>query len=327
MLIKKMLFGYYETQCLYAISRLKIANHLKSSKKPISELATLTGCDENKLYRIMRFVSAKGLFDELPGRIFSLNDESNFLLSSTIGNLKKFIDLHGAYFYQAASKITDSLHNELTPFEIKFGSPAWKLFEEDHQLGQIYNSAMLDLSECYGKLAVKNYDFSPYHTIVDVGGGLGSFLVNILKANPTAQGINFDLPALQKDAETYFNHEGVASRLQYIGGSFFEKIPPGGELYLFKAIFHGKTDEQALLILNNTKKVLPENGKVILIERMIASGNNYVDGCVNDINMLTVTRGGVRTLDEYKSIFAISGFSISQVESLEDAIQIIELSL
>lgn len=273
----------------------------------------------------MRFLSAKGLFNELPNQFFSLNDESRFLLSSTPGSLKSFIELHGAYFYQGAFKFLESMNNEKTPFEVFFGKSAAKLFEEDPKIGKIYNSAMQEASEYYGKLITNKYDFSSYKTIIDVGGGFGSFLVNILKANPNINGINFDLPSLMNDAEAYFKSEHLSERCCYISGSFFDSIPAGGDLYIFKAIFHGKTDDQALAILKNAKTVLPVTGKILLIERMITPGNNFLDGCLNDINMLNVTKGGVRTFDEYKSLFDISGFLIQKIQPLEDALQIIEL--
>lgn len=325
MLIKNILYDYYNTQCLYTVSKLNIAEHLSSEKKSIAELAKLTNSDEHKLYRIMRFLSAKGLFNELPNQFFSLNDESRFLISSTPGNLKNFIELHGAYFYQGAFKFFESMNDEKTPFETAFGKSAAKLFEDDLEIGKIYNRAMQEASEYYGKLAANTYDFSPYNTVVDIGGGYGSLLVNILKANANIIGINFDLPSLKNDAEAYFKRAQVSERCRYIGGSFFDSIPAGGDLYIFKAIFHGKTDDQALTILKNTKMVLPTTGKILLIERMIAPGENFLDGCLNDINMLNVTNGGVRTLDEYKSLFDISGFSIKKIQPLEDALQMIEL--
>lgn len=43
---------------------------------------------------------------------------------------------------------------------------------------------------------------------------------------------------------------------------------------------------------------------------MITPGANFPDGCLNDINMLNVTKGSVRTFDEYKLLFDISGFTI-----------------
>ncbi len=304
-----------------------MAEHLETGEKSSAELAELTGADENKLYRIMRFLAARGLFDELPKQIFALNNESRYLLSSTSGNLKHFINLHGDYFYQGAAQIFKSMSNDLTPFEIATGKPANQLFADNESIGKIYNLAMQEMSGYYGQLVVKKYDFSSYKTIVDVGGGFGSLLVNILKSNPHIRGINFDLPALQVDAEAYFEHEGVAARCLYIGGSFFEKIPSGGDLYIFKAILHGKTDNQVIEILNNTKAVLPETGKILLIERMITPGDNFLDGCLNDINMLNVTKGGVRTYDEYHALFDSCGFSISKMELLEDALQMIELKM
>src|SRR5947208_1068581 len=116
MLIKDILFGYYDTQCLYAIAKLNIADHLLSGPKSISELAQLTQANEKKLFRIMRFMSAKNLFDELPNKVFQLNQESQYLVSSTLGNLNNFICLHAEYFYQAASEISNSLKTDTTSF-------------------------------------------------------------------------------------------------------------------------------------------------------------------------------------------------------------------
>lgn len=325
MLIKNMLFAYYDTQCLYAVSKLKIAEWLEAGKKSSYELATLAQCDEEKLYRIMRFLSAKGLFDEGPERIFSLNKESQYLLSS--GHLHHFIELHSKYFYQSANCILESLSSFLTPFAIYYDNAAWQFFEKNPQAGQTYHLAMHELSEYYGKLAVTQYDFSVYKTIIDVGGGLGSFLVNILKAYPIATGINMDLPSLQADAEAYFKREGVSSRCHYIGGDFFTVIPTGGDLYLLKAILHGKNDEQALNILNNVKKVLTPSGKILLIERMITPQNHFLDACVNDVNMLNVTHGAVRTFEEYKNLFTACHFEMTMIKPLEDAIQMIELKM
>ena len=45
------------------------------------------------------------------------------------------------------------------------------------------------------------YDFSPFGTIVDVGGGYGTLLAAILRSNPHARGILFDLPHVVAGAE------------------------------------------------------------------------------------------------------------------------------
>ena len=63
MLVKELLLRYHDTQCLLAVNELSIANHLRLKGKPISELALLTHRKEEKIYRIMRYLTSRGLFD------------------------------------------------------------------------------------------------------------------------------------------------------------------------------------------------------------------------------------------------------------------------
>lgn len=211
---------------------------------------------------------------------------------------------------------------------MKYGKSASDYFKENETAAQIYHRAMQENSELSGKLIVETYDFSPFKTIVDVGGGIGSLLVNILLKYSTAFGINFDLPELQNAAETYFKEKGVASRCQYIGGDFFKSIPSGGDLYIMKAILHGKSDEASSMLLNLCKAVLPLHGKVLLIERVIVkTEKNYLDVCINDMNMLNVTRGHIRTITEYEALFKNSGYILSKIYTLPDDISILEIQV
>ena len=98
MLIKKMLFTYLDTQCLYVVTNLNIADHLKDAPKSASELAMLTQTKPNKLLRIMRYLSSKDLFELLPDKRFSLNKNSSYLVSSNPENINNFIRLHAIYF-------------------------------------------------------------------------------------------------------------------------------------------------------------------------------------------------------------------------------------
>lgn len=328
MLIKKILFGYYETQCLYVITKLKIADYLQSCPKPITELANLAGVNEGKLYRIMRFMAAKGLFDELPNQKFQLNTESEALISTSENNINNFIRLHAEYFYNSATELTNSIISNNTAFDLKFGENASNHFKNDKKAGEIYNLAMKENSELYGKLIAKTFDFSPYKTIIDVGGGIGSILVNILLQNKNMSGINFDIPALQEMATAYFKEKEVESRCKYVGGDFLKSIPHGGDLYIMKAILHGKNDAMAIEVLNKCKEVLPNNGKLLIIERIICrAAKNYIEACMNDINMLNVTSGHVRTYAEFERLFLSAGYLIQQIYPVDDDLSIIEITL
>lgn len=326
MKLKNMLFGYYETQCLYTVSKLNIADHLQSGQKLIAELAILTNTNEDKLYRVMRFMAAKNIFEELPNKVFRLNKESEALLSNSPTSLNHFIELHGKYFYNAASDIFDSMNSNHSAFKLTFDMSASDYFKDNKEAGLIYNQAMRENSELSGRLIAEIYDFSQYITIVDIGGGVGSLLANILLKNPKTQGINFDLPSLQEAAQNYFKVKGLGSRCQYIGGDFFKTIPSSGDLYIMKAILHGKTDKVCLDLLMRCKTVMPKNGKLLSIERIIDKDSmSYIDACINDINMLNVSSGHVRTQAEFDVLFKASGFLINKIYSLPNDVSIMEL--
>lgn len=326
MLLKNMLLGYYETQCLYTAAKLKIADHLQNGPKSIVDLAKYTNANESKLYRVMCFLSAKNLFDELPGKVFCLNDQSKYLISTAPSSLTNFICLHAEYFYQAASELFHSITNEASAFEIKFGKSAANYFKDNEIVAKTYHLAMKENSELSSEAIADIYDFSAFKTIVDVGAGLGTLVVNILLKYKNACGINFDVPELKNAAMAYYKKMGLAARCSYVGGDFFTSIPPGGDLYIMKAILHGKKDQESIKILENCRAVLQPHGKLLVIERVISkTEENYLEVCLNDMNMLNVTRGHIRTLPEFESIFKKAGYRLTKFYALSDGISIMDI--
>lgn len=136
MLIKDMLFGYHDTQCLYVALILNISDYLKDAPKSISELASLTQTKPDKLFRVMRYLSSKGLFDVLPGDRFALNKNSHYLVSSNPENINNFIRLHAVYFYAAATKLVESIKSDTTSFELEFGKTQDFILKKNLWLGK-----------------------------------------------------------------------------------------------------------------------------------------------------------------------------------------------
>ncbi len=325
MLIKEMLFGYYDTQCIYIIAELNIANYLQDGSQDISYLAKKTNVDENKLYRIMRFLSSKGLFDQSVGMVFSLNKESKQLISTGDSSLNDFVRFHGKYFYQSARKILEGIKTNNIPFNIEFEESFWGFLNHNCDAGKIFNNSMKCASDSQAKIITDIYDFSTYKTVVDLGGGLGSLLVNILHKYKSVTGINLDLPTLSENATNYFISQGLGDRCKYISGSFLEDIPKGCDLYILKAILHGKNDDLSMQVLKKCKSAMPNHGRLLVIDRVISDDNDYVEACANDINMLNVSGGKDRTLEEFKVLFDISGLTIASVKKIQQSLSIIEL--
>src|SRR5206468_10770296 len=94
-------------------------------------------------------------------------------------------------------------------------------------------------------------------TVVDVGGGNGSLLVDLLARHPGLRGIVFDLP------ETNVDEQSLGERCTFVAGSFFERVP-AGDVYILSTILHDWDDAHATSILRTIRDCAPPGPRVLI---------------------------------------------------------------
>ena len=118
---------------------------------------------------------------------------------------------------------------------------------------------------------------------------------------------------------------GVADRIKVIPGSFFESAPDGADAYLLKNILHNWSDEDCIRILKNIREVLPEKGKIIIMEMIIEEDNKPSFGKLIDIQMMVfMKKGKERTRQEYEDLLAKSGLKINRIIPTISPLSLIE---
>jgi hypothetical protein len=170
---------------------------------------------------------------------------------------------------------------------------------------------------------------------VDIGGGNGSQLIEILQANPTMRGIIFDLPHVIERAKAPIAAAGLANRIDVAAGSFFDPkmfgCPPiqrggneGGVAFFMRHIIHDWEDERSLTILRNCHEALPADGRLLVVESVIPSGNEPFGGKFLDLVMLLIPGGKERTETEYRELFAQAGFTLTKIVPTNSEVSVIE---
>jgi SAM-dependent methyltransferase len=104
-------------------------------------------------------------------------------------------------------------------------------------------------------------------TVVDVGGGTGSLLAEILRARPEVRGALVDLPPTVARSVEIFQVAGVAERVTAVGQSFFDPLPAGADLYLLKNVLGGWPDREAMAILRRCAEAARPAGRIGLRAR------------------------------------------------------------
>jgi hypothetical protein len=138
------------------------------------------------------------------------------------------------------------------------------------------------------------------------------------------RGLLFDLDHVVARARESLKGHGIADRCQVIEGSFFETVPPGADAYLFRHIIHDWTDEQSVQILSHCRKVIPDSGRLLVVECVVPVGNGRSISKDFDMTMMTFPGGVERTESEFRSLFKQAGFELTSVTPTTTMVSVVE---
>lgn len=190
-----------------------------------------------------------------------------------------------------------SLENvcERPAFDHVFGMSAWEYRTQHPELAVHFHLLMASRTSASAAALAKAYDFAPFHTAVDVGGGNGTLLTAILWKHAHLCGILFEETLAIDAARPLFLEAGVAHRFDAIPGDFFVSVPDGGDVYLLKSILHDWSDEPSVAILRNCWRVMPPHGRLLLVEHVLTDEISDAPAVVHlDLQMLVMLGGRQR---------------------------------
>ena len=321
----QIICGFWVSQAIYITAKLGIADYLQEQPKTAEELATVTELHAPSLYRVLRALTSVGIFVEDNNHRFGLTPLAATLQTDASGSLRFMaIAELGSEHYLGWGNLLHSLKTGETAFNHIAGMSLWNYYAQHPEDSKPFNRAMTDLTAAVVEAVLESYDFSSFSTVVDVGGGQGSLIAAILKANSTLKGILFDQPTVIEDALPQLEADGVIDRCAMVAGNFFESVPVGGDAYLLKWIVHDWDDEKALAILKNCHQAMSDNGRLLLIEQVISAESELPFAQLMDLNMLVTMGGRERTKQEYRSLLQAAGFQLTRIIMTLSSMHIIE---
>ena len=322
--VVQMITSYWTAQAIHVAAKLKLADRVKDGPRPSSELAQETGTHPHALYRLLRALASVGVFAEDDQQRFGLTPLAEQLIEQP-GSLYAVAIMMGDEHYASWGELLYSVQTNQTAFEHLYGKPVFEYLAEHPQQAKIFDAAMTGFHGPETQGMIDAYDFNGIGTLVDVGGGNGSLISIVLKKHPRLKGILYDLPNVIDRARANLAANGVADRCLAVAGSFFESAPPGGDAYLMRHIIHDWNDEQCVTILSHIRKVIPTQGRLLVIEMVIQQGNGQqVAAKFLDLNMLVLPGGMERTEAEYRALFEKAGFRLERIVPTPTEVSVIE---
>ena len=326
----QMAIGHYVSRALALIVKLNIADLLADGPRHFSDLAKASESHALSLNRVMRLLASVGVFEERDDGMFGLTALGEYLRSGVPGSMRASILLFAGVGIQDSWKDLE--------YCVRTGEPAFRrtnpdanpftFIESDPEQAKVFDDAMATFAPVTAAAIAASYDFSAFGKIVDVGGGNGSLLIGILKANPTLQGIVFDMPHAADKARIKIAEAGMQSRCGAIGGDFFKEVPSGADAYIIKHVIHDWDDERAVAILRNVRRAMERGGKLLIAEGVFPAQIDQSDvsrsAAANDVNMLVCTGGRQRSEGEFRKIYDSAGFKLTRMVPTPARLSVIE---
>ncbi|HEY6400528.1 MAG TPA: methyltransferase, partial [Blastocatellia bacterium] len=300
---------------LVMAAELGIADLLADGPRSSEELAQATSTHPDSLYRLLRVLCGVGVFSEIQTNSFVQTPLSECLRAGVPGSMRSWLRMIGRKFrYHTHAEALYSIRTGEPAFKHVTGTDFFNYLATHTEEAEIFNQAMGDMGKVIAAAVAQSYDFSGIGKIIDVGGGHGTLITVILQKYPQMTGILFDSPHTVEGARDSVASAGLADRCEVVGGDFFKSVPAGCDAYLLRWIIHNWDDERAITILRNCRQSMGARSRLLLIESVIPTGNEFHPGKLLDYIMLTTLPGRERTEGEYDRLLREADLRLNKVE-------------
>jgi O-methyltransferase domain len=311
--------GYCLARAVHVLAELNVADALGETAQSAIQLAGAVGADAEALSRILRLVSAHGVFEQR-GDTYQHSAASRMLRTDHPRSMRAFVRMFGlAINWDAYRELEYSVKTGRRAMEKTLPEGIWSYLGGHPEANSIFNAAMLAKAQGQIPAIVKCGNFSRFKIIGDIGGGRGHLLRAILEAAPTTKGILFDLPRVVNEAADL-----ASSRLTLQGGDFFKDALPKCDAYILMEVIHDWPDREAVRILQEVRRAAAPRAALFLIEAIVPEGPQPDWSKMLDIHMLTLLGGKQRTLKEYDALLRQADFEFKEEIDTGTGISIIE---
>jgi SAM-dependent methyltransferase len=317
------------TQACYVTARLGIADLLAAGPRTAEDLAAATGTHAPALRRLLSALGSADICRQRDDGSFEMTRLGSLLRTDAPHSMRAWTLQWGGSAWRVWANLLHSVRTGDSARSLITGDTGFAHLERDADAAQTFNQAMVDLTRLAAPDIAQAYDFAGLH-VMDVGGGYGELLAQILSTHPTARGTLFDRPHAIAGARENFSGRGLAGRCEFVAGDFFTSVPTAADVYLLKTVIHDWPDEQARAILRNCAGALAPGARLLIIERLMPQ---RLDPSLEnrglaraDLHMLVALGARERTFVEMQTLLQSAGLQVLRRIQPPCEFQILEAS-
>jgi hypothetical protein len=320
--------GYQLSQALYVAAKLGVADVLDPEPLDADAIAGAVGARAPQLRRVLRALVAAGVFCELEDGRFASNDAAATLRAGAPGRMRDVVINFGEEMYRSFGELLQTVRSGETAFDSVYGLPLFEYYAAHPDTEASAGARMLARTLPVARELAASELLRGARTLVDVGGGAGALLAEVLRHRPELAGVLLERPGMLTLAQAYLAEQGVIDRCELVEGDFFAAVPARGDVYVLKSVLHDWDDERCVAILRTCRAAMNDSARLVIVElilpeRMTPSAP-MLSAALLDLIMLAYAGGRERTEAEFTALLDQAGLRLVSTTALTAGPQLVE---
>lgn len=291
--------------------------------RSVADLAKDVDAHPEGLLPFLRAACSAGVLDEPEPRVFALTELGTVLRSDVPGSMQKMCSLTcREEFNRTWSHAIHSARTGEESFSVPYGETFFEYMASNKEFAALFDAAMASSAATDNLLA--GYDFSRARHVVDVGGGKGAMLAAVLQRYPHLRGTLLDRPHVVERARASMAEAGVADRVTFVPGSFFDPLPDTGDVYLLSRVIGNWNEADSLRILRRVREVMSGEDRMVVVGQMPSDNDRTHYPRQLDLYMFALLAARLRSRDEYQALFDETELTVSGYWNFPDSESVLE---
>jgi len=319
MRLAELLMGSRIALALRFAAERGIADMLGDGAKSAEELSSQAGIPAQSLRRLLRALSYVGVFRENSDGRFTNSNVSAYLRDGADPSLREMsLILNDDAVLRGWQHLEQVLKTGNPAFPAVNGQTFFEHIASDPKRSETMARFMKGIYGPEGPRIAAGFPFGRFGKLIDVGGGAGHILADILRAHPNVHGAVFDLPRTVEVARRFLGEQGLGDRYDLLAGDFFEAVTPGYDAYFIKSTLHDWDDEKSVQILRNCRSAMPAHARILVTEIVLEPGkpighpHRFID-----MEMMVSFGGKERTAEEFGTLLQRASLRLEQIHPIE----------
>ncbi|WP_405623684.1 methyltransferase [Streptomyces sp. NBC_00076] len=304
---------------------LRLPQLVEAGTRDLAGLARAADAHENSLARLLNHLVAIGLFEQPEPDRYEPTMLSRELLAEDNQWQLAWLDIDGpgAKMDLAYTGMLHSIRTGESAYHTAHGVPFWEDYQRDERLRLFFGAIMAGHAWQTGPTVAVEYDWEPVRRVIDVGGGIGALLSEVLHKHPHLRGAVLDLPEVAPEANQVLAEAGLAERAEFVGGSFLDPLPTGYDVLMVSRVLTDWSDRDATRILARCAEAAGADGKVLIVE-VLAGAEHAKNNSSFDLQSLTLLGGRERTAGDFHALAAAVGLAVLSTRHLPGGLLLVE---